>query len=148
VDQRQSRKMNTYKQFDDLAELTQAWSELQRLVPLQSISTQEDFERIQELADVLATHVGEDDDHPLSSLFELTMTLIKEWEDEHVSLPTATPREVLRFLIEEHGLKQKDLEDIASPALISDILAGRREISKRLAKSLAERFHVNIGAFI
>lgn len=140
--------MTTYKQFGDLTELTQAWSELQRFAPLQSINTQEDFERIQALADVLAATVGDEEDHPLSSLFELTMTLIKEWEDEHVSLPVAPPREVLRHLLDVNDLKQKDLEDIASPALISDILAGRRDISKRLAKSLAERFHVHIGAFI
>jgi HTH-type transcriptional regulator/antitoxin HigA len=140
--------MNTYKQLGDLTELTQAWSKLLRLVPLQSISTQEDFERIQALADVLAANVGEDENHPLSSLFELTMTLIERWEDENVTLPTAQPREVLRFLLEEHNLKRRDLSDIASPALVGDILAGRREISKRLAKSLAERFHVNIGAFI
>lgn len=132
----------------DLPELTQAWSEFQRHVRLEPIRTQEDFERIQELADTLAVTVGDASDHPLSSLFELTLSLIEQWESEHVFLPPAEPRDVLRFLLEEHDLKQKDLEDIASPTLISDILAGRREISKRLAKSLAERFHVDIGAFI
>ena len=76
------------------------------------------------------------------------MALIEQWENENVSLPQAHPREVLRYLLEEHGLTQKDLADIAAPTLIRDILAGHREISKRLAKSLAERFHVDIGAFL
>jgi HTH-type transcriptional regulator/antitoxin HigA len=76
------------------------------------------------------------------------MALIEQWENENVSIPDTPPREVLRYLLEEHNLKQKDLGDLASPTLISDILAGRREISKRLAKSLAERFHVDIGAFV
>jgi HTH-type transcriptional regulator/antitoxin HigA len=51
-------------------------------------------------------------------------------------------------LLEANNLKQKDLIDLASPTLVSDILAGRRVISKRLAKRLAERFRVDIAAFI
>jgi HTH-type transcriptional regulator/antitoxin HigA len=140
--------MNRDEPHDDMPGLAQAWSTLQQYAPLKPIRTEADFERVHELADKLAIAVGANEDHPLYSLFELVMTLIEEWEDEHVSLPKASPREVLRYLLEEHDLKQKDLEDIASPTLISDILAGRREISKRLAKSLAERFHVGIGAFI
>jgi HTH-type transcriptional regulator/antitoxin HigA len=140
--------MNTYKKLMDVPELTRAWSAFQEHARLEPIRTEEDLERIQDLADTLALSVGDDQSHPLWSLFELTMTLIERWEDEHVSLRTATPRDVLRFLLEEHGLKQKDLSDIAAPTLISDILAGRRAISKRLAKALAERFHVDIAAFI
>jgi HTH-type transcriptional regulator/antitoxin HigA len=140
--------MNTHKQSSELPELTQAWTAFQTHAPLRPIRSEADFKRIQELADKLADAVGDDESHPLSSLFDLTMTLIGQWERENLAIPTAPPREVLRYLLEEHDLKQKDLEDIASPALISDILAGRREISKRLAKALADRFHVDVGAFI
>ena len=143
-----NRGMNTYKQVRDLPALTRAWSAFQEHVRLEPIRSQDDLERIQGLADTLASSVGDDRSHPLWSLFELTMTLIERWEDENVTLPTAQPREVLRYLLEEHNLKQKDLSDIASPALVSDILAGRREISKRLAKALAQRFHVDIAAFL
>jgi HTH-type transcriptional regulator/antitoxin HigA len=142
------REMKTGEQSGVLPELTLAWSEIQSLAPLQPIRSEADFARIQELTDTLANAIGDDENHPLSSLFELTMTLITQWEDEHVSIPTAPPREVLLYLLKENDLKQKDLEDIPSPALISDILAGRREISKRLAKALADRFHVDIAAFI
>jgi len=76
------------------------------------------------------------------------MELIEKWEDEHVVIPDTEPKEVLRFLLEENKLKQKDLSDIASPTLISDILAGRREISRVLAKSLSTRFNVNASAFL
>jgi HTH-type transcriptional regulator/antitoxin HigA len=140
--------MNAYEQSFDLPELAHAWSAFQKHVKLEPIRTEADFERIQQLADTLALVVGTDRSHPLSSLYELAMGLIEQWEDVNVTLPPAPPREVLRYLLEEHDLKQEDLEDIASPTVISDILAGRREISRRLAKALAERFHVDIGAFI
>lgn len=140
--------MSTFTPLDSLPEIAKTWSAFQRLAGLTPIRNEEDFERVHKLADVLADEVGDDQEHPLYSLFDLTMTLIEQWEDEHVHIPTAPPRDVLRFLLEEHNLKQKDLEDIASPTLISDILAGRRDISKRLARSLAQRFHVDISAFI
>jgi HTH-type transcriptional regulator/antitoxin HigA len=76
------------------------------------------------------------------------MELIQRWEDDHVVIPDVEPKEVLRFLLEENNLKQKDLSDIASPALISDILAGRREISRSVAKGLAARFQINVSAFL
>jgi HTH-type transcriptional regulator/antitoxin HigA len=140
--------MNNHKQSCDLPELTKAWSAFQQYAPLRPIRSEEDFARIRELADTLADAVGDDDSHPLYSLFELTMSLIEQWENEHVAMPVAPPREVLRHLLEANNLKQKDLEGIASPTLVSDIFAGRREISKRLAKSLARRFNVDIAAFI
>jgi HTH-type transcriptional regulator/antitoxin HigA len=140
--------MNDPTPLADLHELTRAWSTFQGHAALRPIRNEEDFARIHNLADALADTVGDDQEHPLYSLFELTMALIEQWENENVSIPDTPPREVLRYLLEEHNLKQKDLGDLASPTLISDILAGRREISKRLAKSLAERFHVDIGAFV
>lgn len=140
--------MNTQDQTDTLPDLTQAWLVLQDFAPLRPIRSEEDFARVRALADTLADAVGDDESHPLFSLFEIAMDLIEHWEDEHVSIPVAAPREVLRHLLEANNLKQKDLEDIASPTLVSDILAGRREISKRLAKCLAERFRVDISAFI
>lgn len=140
--------MDTCNPQLDLPELTRAWAVFQERTRLRPIRNEEDFARIKGLADALADTVGDDQDHPLYSLFDLTMALIEQWENENVSLPQAHPREVLRYLLEEHGLTQKDLADIAAPTLIRDILAGHREISKRLAKSLAERFHVDIGAFL
>lgn len=140
--------MNTHLQSSTLSELTQAWTAFQEFASLRPVRSAADFERIHALADTLADTVGDDEDHPLYSLFEIAMELIERWENEHVEIPVAAPREVLRHLLEANNLKQKDLADIASQTLVSDILAGRREISKRLAKSLSLRFHVDVSAFI
>ena len=61
---------------------------------------------------------------------------------------TFSPREMLAFLIEEQGLKQTDLDGIASQSNISAILAGRRPIGKLMALKLAERFHVSPDLFL
>ena len=131
-----------------MPELAKAWAAFQAHALLGPIRNDADFERVHALANDLSDEVGDDESHPLFSLFELAMELIEKWEDEHVVIPDTEPKEVLRFLLEENKLKQKDLSDIASPTLISDILAGRREISRVLAKSLSTRFNVNASAFL
>ena len=50
--------------------------------------------------------------------------------------------------MDEHGLKQADLAEIASQGTISDILSGRRGVSKALAKKMAERFQVSAAVFL
>lgn len=140
--------MNITHQSNALPEITRAWMTFQDHAGLRPIRNAADFDRIQALANALADEVGDDDQHPLYSLFEIVMDMIERWEDQHVHIAPAPPREVLRHLLEANNLKQKDLEGIASQTLVSDILAGRREISKRLAKALAERFHVDVSAFI
>lgn len=131
-----------------IPELTKAWSALQVHALLRPIRNDADFQRVHALADDLSDEVGDDESHPLFSLFEITMDLIQRWEDKHVNIPDMEPKEILRFLLEQNNLKQKDLSDIASPTLISDILAGRRDISRFLAKSLAARFNINASAFL
>lgn len=128
--------------------LTKAWEALQGYALLSPIRNEADFQRIHVLADDLADEVGDDEDHPLFSLFEIVMDLMDHWEDVNLTIPDAPPNEVLRYLLDENGLKQKDLSNIASPTLISDILSGRRSISKKLAISLADRFNINVTAFL
>lgn len=140
--------MNHLNRPSDLPELSQAWTTLQSFALIRTIRNEADFERMHAYADELSDEVGDDETHPLCSLFEIVMDIIDRWEDDHVVIPDSSPREVLRYLLEENGLKQKDLAEIASPALISDILSGRREISKKLAKSLATRFNTNIDIFV
>ncbi len=54
---------------------------------LRPVRNADDFQRVHALADSLADDVGADKSHPLSSLFELTMDLIKQWEDKNVVMP-------------------------------------------------------------
>ena len=55
----------------------------------------------------------------------------------------------MRFLIEQHGLKQADLADeVGTQSVVSEILNGHRHINARQAKALAQRFGVSASAFI
>lgn len=140
--------MTTNNLLPNFPEIIQAWTTLQASAGLGPIHSEADFQRVHALANALADEVGDDEAHPLYTLFSIVLEMIERWEDEHVRIAQAPPREVLRHLLEANCLKQKDLAEIASQTLVSDILAGRRQISRRLAKLLAARFHVDVSAFI
>lgn len=63
-------------------------------------------------------------------------------------LPPAEPREIVRFLMDQHGLKQSDLPEIGSQGVISEILSNKRALNMRQARALAGRFGVDAALFL
>ncbi len=85
-----------------------------------------------------------------NELYELLITLIEKFEEDNYSpdQPT-TPHSMLIFLMEQKGIKQSDLVGIiGSKGVVSEVVNGKREISKAQAKVLGELFHVDAGLFI
>ncbi|MCP5109741.1 MAG: helix-turn-helix domain-containing protein [bacterium] len=83
------------------------------------------------------------------ALAELLARLIEDYEERRYPVPEASPPEVLRFLMEQRGLRQADLVGVVgSRSLVSDIVNGKRAVSKRLAKKLAAHFHVSAEVFL
>jgi HTH-type transcriptional regulator/antitoxin HigA len=75
--------------------------------------------------------------------------LCTEYEDRTVEPPKSTPLEVVTFLMEQNGLRPVDRVDVfGSRAVASQVLTGKREISKAHAKRLADRFGLSVEAFI
>jgi HTH-type transcriptional regulator/antitoxin HigA len=75
-------------------------------------------------------------------------TLIEAWEAEHHPVPEAAPRKVLAYLMEEQGLKQTALRELGSQGVVSEILAGKRDLNVRQVKALARRFKVSPAVFV
>lgn len=141
--------MKRQSNLSDFPRMARAWSTFQAQYHVRPIRNDSDYQEMVKLADALSDHLGEDDnEHPLMSLFDLVSDLMELWESRHIEMPDAEPREVLRQLMAEHGLRQKDLLDVASQPLLSDILTGRRAISKVVAKKLAARFQVDVAVFL
>lgn len=80
---------------------------------------------------------------------ELLTVLIEAFEDANYALEGSTPDSRLRSLMEEHGLRQRDLLDVfGSRGLASEVVSGNRAISKTQAKKLAGIFHVPADLFL
>ncbi len=148
LDEEESKLMNADRLPGAFPDIAQTWAALQTQLPITPIRNEQDYQTMVRLANSLADHLNGNEEDPLSDLFAIVTDLIESWEAHNVTIPKAEPREVLRHLLETHGLRQKDLIGIASPTVVSDILAGRRAISKKVAKALAVRFHTDVSAFL
>jgi len=122
----------------------QAWSVVSRGLAIRS---EEDYKRAVERLDQLLDEVGDDERHPLFEFLEVLGTLIESYEQDHVKIPDVTGREVLKFLMEEHDLTQRDLPEVGSQGVVSEILRGTRELNARQIKALSKRFRVSPAVF-
>lgn len=116
--------------------------------PLLTIRNARDYDLAVQHLNGLLDEVGTDESHPLYGLLDTLGTLIGIYEAGHERLPSANGHEVLRFLMEEHGLTQAELPEIGSQGVVSEILAGKRELNVRQIRVLARRFHVSPAAFL
>ena|ERR1700722_791624 len=94
---------------------------------------------------------GEDNLSPEEdALLELLVDLIHDYETTaYPPRAKSKPREMVAFLLEQRELKPSDLWSvIGSKSRVSEILAGKRSISKEQAKKLAEFFYVRADLFI
>ena len=81
-------------------------------------------------------------------LAELLTLLIEDFEEKRYRLPKGKPLDVLRFLMEQHSLLQKDLADVfGTPSIVSEVLNGKRELNKEQIARLSARFHVSPELF-
>ena len=115
------------------------------------ISSEKELERLTEEVNRLMTKgIKQGDLSPEEErLLELLAVLIETYEDEHYPMPELSPIEVLKFLMEEQGLKQSDLLHIfGSSGITSEVVNGKRSISKEQAKKLAKFFKVSVELFI
>ena len=118
---------------------------LQEALP-RVIETDEENDRllaVLEQLDELSSRTPEQE-----SLAELLTMLIQQFEARY-DLGSALPLEALRSLMEDRGLRQRDLLGVfGSSSVASDVLNGKREISKLHARRLAEYFRVPVSIFI
>ena len=83
------------------------------------------------------------------ALYELLIHLIHEFEEQEYPIENASPLSVLHHLMEARGIRQKDLEGIIkSKGVVSEMVNGKRSISKRQAKALGDFFGVSPALFI
>lgn len=79
---------------------------------------------------------------------ELLTLLIERYESEHYALPKASPADVLRFLLSQHGLKQRDIApDLGGESVVSEVLSGKRRLSVSHIEQLSKRFNVSPAVF-
>ncbi len=128
--------------------LTAAWGNLHTLIPFFPIRDEQQYEQAVEALNSLLDIVGEDENHPLYDLTDTLGMLLFAYEEQHFATPDASGADILRFLMEEHGLTAADLPEIGDESLLTDILAGTRSLTVDHVKALSRRFHVAPATFV
>ncbi|MDX2256977.1 MAG: transcriptional regulator [Pseudanabaenaceae cyanobacterium bins.39] len=90
--------------------------------------------------------------HPTAEeerILQLLLTLVEKYEDEHYPMNDASPLDILLHLMESNNLKQADLVNvIGSSGVVSEVVNGKRQISKKQAQALGKFFSVDPKLFL
>lgn len=120
---------------------------LSRIMPV-VIQTEEENDRMLAEAEKLMAK-GENLSPEEDALLRLMATLIQDFEEKFYQPREATPLEILLHLMEARDLKQSDLLEVfGSKGVASEVVNGKRSISKTQAKALAKFFGVSADLFI
>jgi HTH-type transcriptional regulator/antitoxin HigA len=80
---------------------------------------------------------------------ELLTLLVERYEQEHYSIPAGDPAFVVRFLIEQQNLTQRDLiPQFGSESAVSMFLSGKRSLTLEQVRKLSARFKLPGDVFI
>lgn len=132
----------------DIEAVTGHYRALARLVPLKAITRESDYRKAVAVLNALLDAGAANERHPLAGLVEALGEVIESYEARAHRLPAGNPRDALAYLMQQHGLRQRDMASVASQGVISAVLSGRRAISRQLAIRLADRFGVAVGVFV
>ncbi|MBK9316255.1 MAG: transcriptional regulator [Acidobacteria bacterium] len=82
-------------------------------------------------------------------LLEMITLLVEKYDDEQYPIPVAPPHEVIQFLKQDRGLRNRDLEPLlGSRGVTSEVIRGKRKPSHTQIKKLAEFFKISPEVFI
>ncbi len=117
-----------------------------------AIREEADYERLYEVAHALGEKEAEQDLSPEEvRLSDLLATLIQAYDDEHdkENRLEVSPLDCLKAAMEHRDVKQKDICHLfGSQSVASEVLSGKRQISKAQAKKLAQFFNIGLECFI
>ena len=112
------------------------------------IETEAENERMLKVIEKLMDK-GENLSPEEEKLLRLLTRLVEDFEERFYHPRDATPLEVLQHLMESREIKQTHLWEVfGSKGIASEVLNGKRGISKTHARALAEYFHVPADLFI
>lgn len=132
----------------DIQHLLPAWERFRSATDIATIRDEAHYARMTGMLEALLDETAGDENHPAMGLIDIVGDLIEDYEAEHHPLPETTGVQALKFLMEQHGLKQGDLPEIGSQGVLSEILAGKRELNIRQVRALSERFKVSPATFV
>jgi HTH-type transcriptional regulator / antitoxin HigA len=115
------------------------------LYSLNVIRTTNDYEKALKSMEV----VFDEETGPLADYAETLTILIAHYEEKNFPVEKKQGIEVLKFLMAQNNLKQKDLVGVlGGKSTVSEILNGKRPMNLQHIRVLANKFHVEPATFV
>lgn len=127
--------------------MTRTLKNPENYAPLLAIRNAREYDAAVAQLNDLVDEVGDHPRDPRYRFIDTLSVLIEAYDEEHHKMPDLSGAEMLKFLMEQHGLSQGDLPEIGSQGVVSEVLRGKRELNVRQIKALSERFHLSPEAF-
>ncbi|MDF5730907.1 MAG: transcriptional regulator [Rhizonema sp. PD38] len=112
-----------------------------------AIETEEEYERALKLVEELTFQKNRTPEE--QALQKLLVILIEAYETKNYPMDRSAPHEILQHIMEASRTRQADLVGlIGSSGVVSEVVNGKRLISKAQAKALGDYFKVSPSLFI
>ncbi|MBE9242945.1 helix-turn-helix domain-containing protein [Synechocystis salina] len=126
--------------------VSESYRQLLAQFPARPINTEEELDATQAVIDQLLDKPELTPDE--ADYLDLLGTLVYDYEQQQDLMPDIYGVELLKVLIEERGLKQKELVPIfKTESIVSDILRGNRQLTTRHIQELSAYFHLSPAVF-
>ncbi|MEG5163451.1 transcriptional regulator [Microcoleus sp. AT3-A2] len=123
------------------------YSKLLAEIAPRAIETEEEYDRLLAVAERLTFAKNRTPEE--RALYKLLVTLIEVYETENYPMDKSEPHEILQHIMESSGTRQADLVGIiGSSGVVSEVVNGKRAISKAQAKALGDYFKISPSLFI
>jgi HTH-type transcriptional regulator/antitoxin HigA len=107
---------------------------------IQPIRTRADYK---EALSFIESHFDAKPDSRDGRMVEVLAILAEKYEDEHFPIEAPTPVEAIKFRMEQLGMSNGDLAKIiGTPARVSEIFNGKRNLSVKMMKILHRKLQV------
>ncbi|MBD1834331.1 helix-turn-helix domain-containing protein [Cyanobacteria bacterium FACHB-472] len=119
---------------------------LLKAFPPRPIATEEDFIATQQVIDSLIDRGNLTPDE--QDYLNVLGSLVHDYEELHHPLPTLQGVELIKALMVELNLRQKDLVPIfKTESIVSAVLNGKRQLTVEHIQKLADFFHISPAVF-
>lgn len=127
--------------------ITEHYIALNDKVPLHPIRNASEYDRAVSVLNDLLDAGGAAEGSDIANIVDAIGTFIELYDNDNHQVPDVSGVDMVKFLMEQHGLNQKELPEIGSQGVVSEVLSGRRPLNARQIKDLSDRFSVNPGVF-
>jgi HTH-type transcriptional regulator / antitoxin HigA len=112
-----------------------------------AIDTEEEYERVLKIVEQLTFKKNRTTEE--QALHKLLVILVEVYETQNYPMDQSAPHEILQHIMEASDTRQADLVGIiGSSGIVSEVVNGKRLISKAQAKALGDYFKVLPSLFI